>query len=295
MSPVLDAHTHRYPDEVIADPVAWAKARGEGHWRELVAPEGRPSLQAWADREQMLADMDAAGVSKAVLLGWYWENPETCHEQNAWHARWMAEDSERFIAFASVHPAEGERALEALRRAQGEGFRGIGEVHLGVQGVAMRDPRWLRIVEFACEAGMPINFHVSEVVGRAHAGRVPTPYEDFQWLAETYPELKIILAHWGGLMPYFEMNPHVKKTFRNVLYDTAAGPLLYDMRIWKTMIDTVGAQKILFGSDYPLRLFPKVQPCADFCRYLEAVRELALDEADTRAILYENAARVLGL
>jgi len=295
MSGVIDAHTHCYPEEVASDPHAWANARGEAHWLELVAPEGKTSLQDWSDVDTMLADMDAAGVERAILLAWYWEHFETCVEQNRWHEHWVKSAPERFSAFASIHAGAGRVALDELKRAHEAGFVGVGEVHLGVQGVDMRDPHWLEIVNYACEHGLPINFHVTEMVGRTHAGRVATPYEDFQWLAQEFPDLKIILAHWGGLLPYYELNPHVKKIFKNVTYDTAAGPLLYDMKIWQNILDIVGKEKILFGSDYPLRLYPGKQKRADFARYLDAVRELELEPSAYESIMQGNAKRLMGL
>ncbi|HAW98620.1 MAG TPA: amidohydrolase, partial [Opitutae bacterium] len=83
---IVDAHTHRYPDEVIQDPETYANQAKEFHWLGLVMPEQGASLQGWANRRQMLADMDNAGVDKAVLLGWYWENPDSCILHNDWHA-----------------------------------------------------------------------------------------------------------------------------------------------------------------------------------------------------------------
>ena len=75
----------------------------------------------------------------------------------------------------------------------------------------MKDPVWLECVKFASENGLPINFHVTEPVGHDYPGRIPTPFEDFLWLACEFPELKIILAHAGGLFPFYELNPKVKK------------------------------------------------------------------------------------
>ncbi|MDA0725450.1 MAG: amidohydrolase, partial [Verrucomicrobia bacterium] len=86
---VIDCHAHRYPPAVFANPAAFANSRGEKHWQNLVVPEKGPTIQGWADRETMLADMDSGGVDKAVLLGWYWETPETCALHNRWHGEWI--------------------------------------------------------------------------------------------------------------------------------------------------------------------------------------------------------------
>ena len=140
-----------------------------------------------------------------------------------------------------------------------------------------------------------MSFHVSEPVGRPLTERAPTPFEDFQWLAETYPELKIILAHWGGLLPFFELNTHMRKAFANVWYDVAASPLLYDSRIFRAVVDAVGADKILYGSDYPLLLYPTHRKEPDFNTFLEEIRLSGLSEQEREKILGGNFARLLGL
>ena len=292
---IIDCHVHRYPDEVCSNPSAFAKSRGEEHWLKLVAPEDRPSIEGWANRQKMIADMDAASVDKAVLLGWYWQNRETCSLQNQWHTEWIREDPDRFIAFAAFNPTGNNECMDELQRAKDAGFRGIGEMLPAIQGFSMRDPRWLKAVEFAIDSDWPVNFHVSELVGRPLPDRVPTPFEDFQWLVETYPELKVILAHWGGLLPFHELNPHVRKAFANVWYDVAASPLLYDSRVFRTIADTVGAEKILYGSDYPLLLYPSHQTEPDFIRFIEEIRLSELTIKEKKTILGDNFTHLIGL
>ena len=292
---IIDCHVHRYPEKVSKDPVAFAESRGEKHWLQLVAPKGKASIQGWANGSEMRNDMEAGGVNKVAMLGWYWENPETCFEHNRWHADWLKEDSEHFLAFAATHPLGGNQSIEDLKRARDSGFQGIGEIMPTVQGFSMQDPEWRRIVEFAIGEDWPVNFHVSEPVGPPHAGRIPTPLEDFQWLAETYPELKIILAHWGGLLPFHELNPFIRETFGNVWYDVAASPLLYDSKIFRAVVDAVGEDKVLYGSDYPLLLYPRIQKNPDFESYLIEINESGLNQRELKKILGENFSDLIGL
>ena len=160
---IIDAHTHRYPEEVSADPEAFARRQGETHWLHLVCPQGKRSLQGWANRERMLVDMKTAEVEKAVLLGWYWENAETCVLQNEWHADWIREDPGRFIGFAGLHCGMKD-PVEELKKRRDQGFQGIGECHPWVQGSSPRDEKWMRCMEFAGNEGWPVTFHVTEPV-----------------------------------------------------------------------------------------------------------------------------------
>ena len=281
---IIDAHTHRYPTEVFEDPHAFASPREERHWLELVSPENGSHLQGWADRVRMIEDMDCAGVDRCALLAWYWEKPETCRLHNDWNARWIEEDPDRFYAFAAVHP-EMNDPMEELQMRHDQGFSGIGECHPMAQGFSMRDPAWLACMEFASKKGWPVNFHVTEPVGHDHPGRIPTPLEDFLWLARQFPELKIILAHAGGLFPFFELNPRLKPELANVYYDLAACPLLYESSLYRLLLDTVGHKKIIWGSDYPLRIFPRKQKTPDFLTFRnELIENAKLSEVEHKAI-----------
>jgi uncharacterized protein len=294
MRSVIDAHVHMYPTEVCADPVGWAARHNELHWAELVsATEDRPSLQGWADAPTLLADMHGSGIVQAILLGWYWENQESCEQHNRWYSQLAAAHPSQLRWFATIHPGAGQRALDEMRRAAAEGACGLGELSPAGQGFSLREPILQRIAQVAIELGWPINFHVNESMGRRRAGRQFDVLDDFQWFAASHPDLRIILAHWGGLAPFFEMNRAVRRDLRNVFYDTAASPLLYDRQIYRAVVDVVGAQKILFGSDYPLLLYPRAERQPGFARLVDEVCSSGLTEEELRLVLHDNARRVL--
>lgn len=291
---IIDAHVHRYSDEVLKDPFGWAERHGEMYWNSLVCSnEEHQSIQGWADREGFLNDMDAAGVRTVVMLGWYWEHQQTCRIQNEWHTKWIKEDPEKFIAFASVQPRDGAVALDDLKRVFDRGVKGVGEVFPAAQGFSIQDKYWLSIVEFCVENSLPINMHVTEQVGNDYHGKINEPWSDYYWLAKEYPELKLILAHWGGLMPFCELNSGVKGALKNVFYDTAASPLLYDPKVFRSVVDVIGAGKVLYGSDYPLRVYPRRQKEPNFTNFLDEICKSGLGEEELEAILGGNIKRLL--
>ena len=288
----IDCHTHAYPEEVVANPREWAVAQGEKHWADLVAPEGRPSIQGWSHLDQMLGAMDAAGVDQAVLLGWYWENESTCRWHNEVMAEWMHSAPTRLIAFAAVYP--NENVIEQLEAAKKFGFSGVGELHMGVQGFSASCPYWQAMAKWCAANRWPVNFHVTEAAGHDHPGSVPTPLQEFVRIAEGEPSLRMILAHWGGGLPFFEQNPKLQKILRNVYYDTAASPLLYEMSIFKQMVELVGINKLLFGSDYPLRIYPKSQKTPDMHRFIESISSKSgLSDSDMESLLGGNFSHLL--
>ena len=290
---IVDAHTHRYPEEVLGDPQSFAQLHKEWHWLELVSPDNKNSLQGWSTREKMIADMDKSEVGRAVLLGWYWENPESCKLQNQWCSQWIARDPDRFIGFVSLHP-ELQNSVESLKRSKDLGFLGIGECHPWLQGASIQNENWMKCMEFAAAEGWPVTFHVTEPVGHDYPGRVQTPFEEFLWLARQLPELKIILAHAGGLFPFYELNPKIRPELKNVHYDLAACPLLYDPEIYRKLIEVVGVEKILWGTDYPLRIFPATQKEPDFISFKNLVlKEAELSESERDAIFGNNLLALL--
>ncbi len=241
----------------------------------------------------MAEDMDRAGVSTAILLGWYWERAETCREHNRFLCEIAAQDPSRFIPFAALQLRDNPRALDDLDEAVRNGCRGVGELLPGVQGYSLDDMLFAELCGYAAERHLPIVLHVTEGAGRRHAGRVDTPFMELVELAASNPDTIFIFAHWGGGLPFYALNPHVRASLANVYFDSAASPLMYDSRVWGVVRDLVGPERLLFGSDYPLRIYPKRQKQADFTGIVEEFRESGLTDVDLRMMGGGNLRRIL--
>jgi predicted TIM-barrel fold metal-dependent hydrolase len=285
---IIDAHVHLYPAEVDRDPGAWEAARGESQWALLCTRRRRDGrlVQSLPTIDGLLQAMDAGGIARAVLLGWYWEKPETCAWQNRFYAECVLAHPDRWSAFATLHPAAGREAtLDELRRAQGEGLVGVGELSPHSQGYAVEDPVFSAALELAAELQMPVNLHVTDPQSRRYPGWVETPADDFVWLAERHPTTTFVLAHWGGLLPLHDPRFQARA---NVYYDTAASPLLYDAEIWSRALPALGSDRVLFGSDFPLNLYPRVAVEAEMERFVTEARAAKVPAE----VLGGNAARL---
>lgn len=237
--------------------------------------------------------MDAAGVARAVLLGWYWQNPANCAVQNRFYAECLRRHPDRLSAFATLHPGAGlDATLAELRRARDEGLTGIGELSPHSQGYSIDDPVFRAIMARAGDLKLPVNLHVSDPEGRGYPGRVSTPFADFIRLARECPRTTFILAHWGGLLPLRE--PGVV-ALNNLYYDTAASPLLYDAGIWRRFLAMVDAKRVLFGSDYPLNLYPRSADEPELANLVHEAMEAGIDAAPFNAVMGGNAAGLLSL
>jgi uncharacterized protein len=291
---IVDSHVHFYPEEVSADPVKWGNEYREPWWISCVAPVGRRSIQGWATSAVLLRDMDRAGIEKCVLQGWYWENQETCDLQNRWLSDLITEYPDRLLAFAAVQPRAKQAALDSLERALDAGFCGIGELFPQVQGFACDDTYFGRILQIAADRRAPVNLHVTDPVAPTTAATRSTPLENFIRLAKDFPTTKLVLAHWGGGLPFYELNLQLHQALRNVNYDSAASSLLYEKRVFRQVIDLVGADRVLYGSDYPLLLYPREQREPDFKRFLNEVVTAGLSFEEQEKVLGENLLRLVG-
>ena len=277
---VVDVHVHCYPDEVIENPVAWADAHGEAHWGSLVTQ----GPQGWADPEDLLRAMDRDGIEKVLLQAWYWEKPETARRQNEWHAQWL-----------DRHPDRMENPLEELESARKWGACAVGECLPLVQtDQGWSHPAWEHILHWTTREGWPLCVHLTEPVGHAYPGRIETPLHRIIERFETHPDQKWICAHWGGGLPFYSLNRRVDKALRNVWFDTAASPLLYNAKVWKTVCDLIGAEKILFGSDFPLLLYPRRHRTPGWIPFLEEFHASGISVSDRRKIARGNFETVMG-
>jgi uncharacterized protein len=288
---IIDAHVHVYPAQVAADPAAWGKARGEPGWVACVAPEGKRSIQGWADPEATIALMDAAGIDACVMLGWYWERLETCELQNEWHADWIHRFPRRLLAFAAAQPAAGLKGIEALERALDAGLCGVGELLPQAQGFTLENPWWRRMVELAIVRRVPITLHATDPCKVPAAGP-STPLEGYLGLAREYPEATFILAHWGGGLA-FDGAPGGKPLPPNLYFDTAASPLLYGTGAFRRAVDKVGSGRIIYGSDFPLMLHPRISREPGFERFLGQIDAEGLSAAERADVLGVNMGRIL--
>jgi predicted TIM-barrel fold metal-dependent hydrolase len=142
------------------------------------------------------------------------------------------------------------------------------------------------LVDVMLEHKLLLLLHTSEPVGHAYPGKGSvTPDRLYPFIAG-FPELTIICAHWGGGLPFYALMPEVKQSLKNVYFDTAASPFLYTPAVYEHVSRLAGAEKILFGSDYPL------MPPGRLLREIDSVD---LSAEDRELVLSGNARRLLGI
>lgn len=289
---IWDSHVHLFTQAMAEDPCHWADSRRELVWKACVAPPDRPSIQGWSTVARLLNDMDQAHIEKAVLLGWYWENQETCQLHNRFYADLIQLHPDRLLAFAAVQPTSGAAALSELAWARDFGFSGIGEIHPQAQGFRLKDGCWEKILQHIQNWNFPINLHVTDPHTPSHPGKVETPLNDYVDMARRWPNQSFILAHLGGLIPLTAETGYQRLTLHNLFFDCAATPLLYEASILRQVAKVIGDNRLLFGSDYPLRAFPGQQKTPGFKGMVRYVQESGLTEDQLHRVFSSNAKRL---
>jgi predicted TIM-barrel fold metal-dependent hydrolase len=260
----------------------------------MLRPRDGRSVQGWASADRMIADMDAAGIDQVWLMGEYRRDHDACVARNAQTLALMRRWPGRVQGFAIVQPLAGRAALDEAVRCLDAGMIGVGELGPYAQGYRLHHPAFLRLAELCAARGALMNLHTNEEVGRFYPGKAVTPLRDYYRLAATLPELRLILAHWGGGLLFYELMAEVRRTLRNVCYDTAASPLLFGTRdIFEAALRCVDPAKLLVASDYPLLLYPRRQVEPDFRPFAAEVEALGLPPAVHAALTGANAARLL--
>ena len=276
---IIDFHTHVVPpsirnkrDEFIKSDACFA----------LLYSEPKAKL---ATVEDVISNMDECGIDKSVILNLSWENHDICVKTNDYILESIARYPQKLGGFCAIQPLAGEKAIIELERCIRGGACGIGEIRLDFPGFNLKKSDTIKpIMQMLIKHDLIFLIHASEPVGHQYSGKGNvTPDVVYPFILD-YPELKLVCAHWGGGLPFYALMPEVYKALENVFFDTAATPFLYKHQIFNHVVDILGSDKILFGSDYPL-LSPK--------RIIDQVESTNLRKKDKEKILGSNAEKLL--
>jgi len=221
--------------------------------------------------EELLRQMDSLDVTRAVIctvdqyVAVY--NREGNDEVIAAIRNWP----DRFWGLAAVNPWFGDRGVEELSRCFNEGLVGL-KLNSHLQGFVLSEPLVHPLIEI-CQRNNGVVY--------AHTG-TPITAEPFQLaeLARTFPEVPMVLGHMG-FADYFYDAVHATLQSDNIYLETS----LIDINNIANAIEKVGAERILFGSDYPE---------SDLSLEIEKMAMIEMIDKQHQAIMHENAISLWG-
>lgn len=273
--------------------------------------------------EERLRHMDAIGTDVHVvsgspgLFGYDLETDQAAaaaRELNDEIAGMARSSPQRFAGLANLPLPDVKASVAELERAVGSlGLKGA-MVDTQVRGRNWDEPEWEPLFAAAEQLGALLFFHparalVEQRINRYHlANTIGNPLEDtltgaaliFGGVLERHPNLKAAIAHGGGGICYgigrmdrgWEVRPEARvhiqqppsRYLRRLYYDC----ITWSEAALRFLIDTVGADRVVLGSDFPYDMGPESP-----VHWLEAMERITPEEKEL--ILGQNLERLLGL
>ena len=324
---VIDFHNHYYPPEYLA-----ALTAGPSNIRVTFDERDNPVLHYPGDYNVIVpghrdvdareADLNRAGVTKQVLTftspGTHVETPERAvalaRIVNDSLAKIVEARAERFTALGTLPLNDPPASVRELERATGElGFKGF-MVFSNVNGTALSDRELWPLWEKAAESRAVLYIHPIHPVGVEAMTDywlmplVGFPFDTtlaaaklvFSDVVERFPEIRWVLAHLGGAVPYLaERLDRGYEAFEECRRNISRPPSEYLKGFWydtvnfdtaalRLAIEFAGVDRLLAGSDYPHRIGSLEQ-------MLESIDRLDVSAEAKDRIRSGNAARLLSL
>lgn len=323
---VVDAHHHYIPQAIVADLQRYIRddvsITREGG-RIFVVKDGIRHMTidpaCWTDIDRQLRDMDAAGVDVAILSAavfQQWMSLDAARIFNDEIAEIQQRYPARFVGLAHVPPFGEDGARAELER-------GIRE--LGLHGVCIttsfrgsypdaveyreffQTADALGLAVFVHAAGCPVElgpldrYGLSYTLGRGLDHTLVTARLLYGGVLEDFPRVRFMMGHLAGAFyamvkrllteaPSRPINRIPKRAYaeqlRRIWYDTAPTSWQGPPEI-RHAIETVGLDRICYGSDYPAG-------DSDMREGIATIEALALDSDQTACVCERNARACFG-
>jgi len=281
MTMIIDFHTHVLPPRIKEDRSRYVNA--DQAFAEIYSGEKAKIATA----EDLLSSMDKDGVDISVIVNYSWTTHDLCVETNDYILESVARYPQRLIGFCAVSSYVDDISLAEIERCASAGAKGIGELRPDTQSIDYSNKAVITpFVDMLSKYNLIVLTHASEPVGHIYNGKGAATPELLYRFIPNLGDLPVVCAHWGGGLPFYTLMPEVQQALENIYFDTAVSPFLYRPEIYRHVTQLIGADRILFGSDYP------VLPAS---RLLKEIDTTGLSGEDRMEILSGNARRLLNL
>ena len=269
---IIDFHTHAFPDRICERTIEILEGNVIKYSGKVHKAVGSGNIDG------LKADMDRYGIDRSVVLPIATSPKQT--ENILSYAYDINCTQENIISFASLHPMN-EKAEDIVKRISEMGFKGV-KLHPDYQGFYIDSRESIAILKECEKCGLTVVLHPGHDHGCAPP-RHCTP-KRLSNLSKVLSCSNIVCAHMGGWDMWDEAMEYViGKPF---MLDTSFSLHLLDGKKAAEIIRRQGADKVLFGTDWPW--FSPDET-------VRLVKELRLAKEEEEMIFYKNALRLLGI
>jgi predicted TIM-barrel fold metal-dependent hydrolase len=268
---IVDAHVHIFPPELIGQRESLLKSDPAFN---LLYTDPQAQMAAAGD---LVEAMNSDGVGAALVCGFPWRDAGRAQLHNDYILQAAKDHPGRLIPLGCVDPLAQE-AREEAERVLAAGAAGLGELaryhnDLGTEMIPL--------ARLCAEADRPLMLHTNEPVGHSYPGKSPMTFRGLYDLVKACPDTRFQLAHLGGGVFFFELlKLEAAGVLARCVFDMAAAVFLYKPEVYPVFIRLAGADRLLYGSDFPLLRLP---------RYLKDLDQAGLDAGVKEKILGLNA------
>lgn len=260
----IDSHCHIYPQKIAAKAVAGT----DGFYGEKSVGEGTV--------ENLLSLGKEAGIDHFIVQS-VATTPKQVKSINEFIAREVNLSGGLMTGLGTLHP-DSDDIYGDFKHLLELGLKGV-KLHPDIQAFKIDDYRCLKIYELCEENQIPILMHTGDNrYDYSNPNRLLP-------ILKIYTGLTVIGAHLGG-WSIWEEAAEAYKEIPNFYVDCSSSFAYLEPQTAKKIIRQYGADKVLFGTDYPM-WSPKSE--------LKYFLSLSLDETEIRSILNINAKRIFGL
>lgn len=261
-------------------------------WPDLAHTAHRPDLDFTP--RGLLAEMDASEIDYGLVIQLY-ESP-SAHRALVESRTIFDASGGRLRPVVTVDPTQGaETIANAIALWEAEPHLAGIKLFPGYLSFYPHDPRLAPLYEFARRRGLPVLVHQGDTLDRKGLVKFARPIE-LDEVAVRYPDVTFVLCHFGN--PWVEEAAEIVYKNENVYADTSgllahpSAPYFERMieqcrrRILQAIVSIGSADRILYGSDWPLE---------ELRIAVGLVEGFDLPAADRERILGRNAVRLFGL
>ena len=260
--PVVDIHTHVYPQKIAAKAV---DSVGEFY---LIDMKGDGTVEHLVD--YLAPSPITHNVIYSVAV-----KPSTVESINNFIAD-ACSTYPNLIGFAAMHQDYPDPEAE-LTRAMQLGLRGI-KMHPDTQQVNLDDPRLMTVYEIAQAKGLPVVLHTGDYrYDYSHPRRLKR-------VLKAFPDLVVDAAHFGGWSVYDLAVEFLED--ERCFMDMSSSMFMIGDRRTRELVQHYGTSRILFGSDFPMW-----DPISEYERFTS----LGFSDAEYEDMCWHNAERFLGM